>query len=91
MSLIVSKRKSYWIKTTVNINVVMENVSMKVRCAMKNLNVLREKRKKAVIKMILTLIIIPSPIHVILKMVAVITYVLKMGFLKLVLAKKGTN
>ena len=37
------------------------------------------KMKKAVIKMILTWIILPLPTCVILKMVAVITSVLKMG------------
>jgi hypothetical protein len=69
----------------------MEYVSVKVSCVMENMTVKREKRKKAVIKMILTWIIVPLPTCVILKMVAVITFVLKMGQFKLVLAKKVTN
>ena len=45
---IVLKIKSHLWKTTVNINAVMENVSLKVRCVIMNLNVMKEKRKKAV-------------------------------------------
>lgn len=70
---------------------MMENVSVKVRCVMEKKTVRREKRKKAALKLILTLIIVPLPTCVILKMVAVITFVLKKGLFKLVLAKKGTN
>ena len=45
---IVLKIKSHLWKTTVNINAVMENVSLKVRCVIMNPNVMKEKRKKAV-------------------------------------------